>query len=49
MRVWIEIVSPVTTPSTKPFHPLMRVWIEMKILKKIKPKIPVSPSYEGVD
>ena len=31
------------------FHPLMRVWIEIKSLSNISNLLKVSPSYEGVD
>ena len=49
MRVWIEIVKPDIVKRPKRFHPLMRVWIEIKELGQYTYDAIVSPSYEGVD
>ena len=49
MRVWIEINVDLNTDLSSKFHPLMRVWIEMLCLVGKPYKVPVSPSYEGVD
>ena len=49
MRVWIEIYLTILTFTGAEFHPLMRVWIEIKTNAFNEYKRKVSPSYEGVD
>ena len=49
MRVWIEIMYFWLWINLIWFHPLMRVWIEIKGLLNAICEITVSPSYEGVD
>ena len=49
MRVWIEIWRYVSRFDSRPFHPLMRVWIEIEWDYRYPYDGFVSPSYEGVD
>ena len=49
MRVWIEIIVVLILSTLFLFHPLMRVWIEIKQVSDEIIAEAVSPSYEGVD